>query len=79
MLYTLHRLAAGSYDLLLGGRVVGSVVRDVTKTGMVQGWRAELMSNELPLPVPFTQGTHEFKTFEATVHWLGGVTLQDDG
>lgn len=33
MPYTLQRLAAGSYDLLLDGDVVGSVVRSLSKGG----------------------------------------------
>ncbi|MBP1180951.1 hypothetical protein [Methylobacterium sp. PvR107] len=79
MPYTLHRLAAGSYDLLLEGTVIGSVVRDVGKSGQIRGWRVELMSGELPLPAPFTQETHEFKSFEAAVSWLGGGVLVHDG
>jgi len=79
MPYTLHRLAAGSYDLLLEGMVVGSVVREVAKNGYVRGWRAELMSGEPPLPAPFTQEAHEFKSFEAAVSWLGGSVLGEDG
>ena len=79
MPYTLQRLAAGSYDLLLDGAVVGSVVREVANSGHVRGWRAELMSGEPPLPAPFTQETHEFKSFEATVSWLGGSLLVEGG
>jgi hypothetical protein len=79
MPYTLHRLAAGSYDLLLEGMVVGSVVREVATSGHVRGWRAELMSGEPPLLAPFTQETHEFKSFEAAVSWLGGSVLDEDG
>ncbi|WP_244413375.1 hypothetical protein [Methylobacterium radiotolerans] len=37
MPYTLQRLAAGSYDLLLDGDVVGSVVRSLSKGGDVRG------------------------------------------
>ncbi len=55
MPYMLHRLAAGSYDLIREGTVVGSVVRDVTKGGDVRGWHAELLSAAAPLPPPFGQ------------------------
>ena len=79
MPYILHRLAAGSYDLLLKGMVVGSVVRELATSGNVRGWRAELMSGEPPLPAPFTQETHEFKSFEAAVSWLGGTVAGEDG
>ena len=71
MPYILQRLAAGSYDLLLEGALVGGVVREVGKNGFVRGWRAELMSDMPPMPAPFTQETHEFETFEAAVAWLG--------
>ncbi len=37
MPYTLQRLAAGSYDLLLDGDVVGSVVRSLSKGGDIRG------------------------------------------
>lgn len=37
MAYTLYRLAPGSYDLLLDGKVVGSVVRNVSTRGDVKG------------------------------------------
>src|SRR5215218_4751223 len=57
MPYTLRRLAAGSYDLIREGMVVGGVVRDVAKNGHVRGWRAELMSDTPPMPAPFTQET----------------------
>lgn len=73
MSYTLHRLAPGSYDLLLDGMVVGSVVRDVSKGGDVRGWHAELLEEDSPLPAPFTQEAHRFDTLEAAVVWLGGA------
>jgi hypothetical protein len=79
MPYSLHRLAAGSYDLILDGKVVGSVVRDQTRSGQVRAWHAELMSEAPPLPAPFTRETYRFDTLEAVITWLGGVTVQDDG
>ena len=72
MLYTLHRLASGSYDLLLDGKVIGGVVRE-TACDHVVGWRAELL-DELPRarrPKPFTQVEHRFRTFREVVAWLG--------
>ncbi|MET3485853.1 hypothetical protein [Methylobacterium sp. 1973] len=73
MPYTLQRLAAGSYDLLLDGTVVGSVTRDVTKGGDVRGWHAELLDAAPPMPAPFKQEAHRFETLEAAVAWLGGT------
>lgn len=78
MPYTLHRLAAGSYDLLLDGTVVGSVARDITKSGLTRGWDVELLSADLPLPAPFAKEAYRFDTLEAAVDWLGEVTIKDD-
>ncbi len=36
MPYTLQRLAAGSYDLLLDSTVMGGVVRDISADGDVR-------------------------------------------
>jgi hypothetical protein len=76
MPYILHRLAAGSYDLIRDGTVVGSVVRDVTKGGDVRGWHAELLSVASPLPPPFTQAAHRFDTLEAAVAWLDAAHVE---
>ena len=39
MTYTLQRLAPGSFDLILDGKVVGSLVRDGRKTAVrAIGW-----------------------------------------
>lgn len=78
MAYTLHRLAAGSYDLLLNGLAIGSVARDVTRSGLVRGWDVELLSADLPLPAPFARVAYRFDTLEAAVDWLGEVTIRDD-
>jgi hypothetical protein len=75
MPYTLHRLAAGSYDLLLDGKIVASVVRDITDDGDVRNWQAELLDDTPPLPVPFTKSAHRFKTLDAAVDWLGDGTI----
>jgi hypothetical protein len=79
MSYTLHRLAAGSYDLLLDGIAIGSVARDVTNGGFVKGWDVELLSADLPLPIPFEREAYRFDTLEAAIAWLGKVTIEDDG
>ncbi|MCJ2051245.1 hypothetical protein [Methylobacterium sp. J-070] len=79
MTYTLHRLAAGSYDLILQGAIVGTVVREVARNGEVRCWYAELLSPAPPLPAPFAHEAHRFDTLEATVAWLGGATVQEGG
>ena len=77
MPYALHRLAAGSYDLLLDGHVVGGVVRDITADGDVRRWRAELL-DELPpaqRPQPFIGIEHRFDSLEEIVAWLGDAPI----
>ena len=76
MPYTLQRLAAGSYDLLLDGDVVGSVVRSLSKGGDVREWYAELLEAAPPLPAPFTQEAHRFDTLDDTLVWLGGAQIE---
>ena len=79
MTYTLHRLAAGSYDLLLDGTVIGGVVRDISAAGEVRRWRAELL-DELPpaqRPQPFVEIEHRFATLEEVLAWLGGAAIAD--
>ncbi|GJD42847.1 hypothetical protein AFCDBAGC_0689 [Methylobacterium cerastii] len=77
MTYTLHQLAAGSYDLALDGVIVGDVVRDVTPGGQVKGWRAELL-DDVPveqIPRPFSAIEHQFHSLEAVAEWLGGAPI----
>ena len=73
MPYALHRLAAGSYDLLLDGTVMGSVVRDITADGEVRRWRAELLDDLPPLqrPQPFTEIEH--RSTLSKRFWLGSA------
>ena len=81
MPYALHRLAAGSYDLVLDGTVIGGVVREVTAQGDAKCWRVELLEN-LPAaqrPSPFTAIEHEFTTFEEVTAWLGATEVADIG
>ena len=77
MPFTLQRLAAGSYDLLLDGEIVGSVVRGLSKGGATLDWYAELLESAPPRPAPFIQEAHRFDTLEATIAWLGGAHIAD--
>ena len=80
MAYTLHRLAPGSYDILLNGEVIGSIVRNVSAQGDIEGWRAELIEDLPPeqRPEPFTEAEHTFKTFDAASRWLGDPEVTQD-
>ena len=49
MTYTLQRLAPGSYDLLLDGAIVDSVVRLVDSHGEARAWFAEPLEADGPL------------------------------
>lgn len=77
MPFTLQRLAAGSYDLLLDEEIVGSVVRGLSKSGDVLDWYAELLESAPPRPSPFSQEAHRFDTLEAAIVWLGGARVED--
>ncbi|MCJ2038806.1 hypothetical protein MKK55_07530 [Methylobacterium sp. J-059] len=77
MTYTLHRLAAGSYDLVLDGVIVRSVVREVSADGGHRAWHAELLDHLPPdrRPSPFLEIEHAFPTLDAATVWLGGATV----
>lgn len=77
MAYTLHRLAAGSYDLVLDDVIMGSVVREVLPTEHVAGWRVELLDDRPKAlrPHPFKQIEHRFSTLKAALDWLGGASV----
>jgi hypothetical protein len=81
MPYTLHRLAAGSYDLLLDGIVMGGVVRDITADGDVRRWRAELLEDLPPSkrPPPFAEIEHRFDSLEEILAWLGDAAISNNG
>ena len=79
MTYTLHRLAPGSYDLVLGGEVVGSVVREVRGGAGDDLWHAELLDDPAPekRPPPFSQINHTFGSLQAVVAWLREAKMID--
>ena len=71
MTYRLIRLAPGSYDLELDGKVMASVVRDGSHRHHAAGWFAELLDEAGPKPAPFTEPVHEFGSFDEAAAWLG--------
>lgn len=76
MAYQLIQLAPGSYDLLLNGEIIGSVVRSGSRRGDAT-WTAELLEDG-PMetrPTPFTQVEHTFETLEDVCAWLKGAEV----
>jgi hypothetical protein len=77
MPYTLSRLAPGSYDVLLDGVIIASLVRSGETNRAT--WTAELLMDVHPRrrPAPFTATEHIFGSLEEAQTWLGGAELQD--
>ncbi len=71
--YTLERLAPGSYDVVLDGRVVASLVRSGQTSDAT--WTAELLEDLAPgeRPMPLTHLEHRVGTLEEVGLWLGAV------
>ncbi len=79
MAYKLSRLAPGSYDVLLNGVIIASLVRSGETDNTT--WTAELLV-ELPpeeRPIPFTESEHSFGSLEEAQEWLGGADIRDMG
>ncbi len=71
MSYTLSHLAPGSYDVVLDGTIVASLVRSGPSSEAT--WTAELLE-DLPQelrPAPFTEQGHAFSSLEEARAWLG--------
>jgi hypothetical protein len=77
MAYTLSRLAPGSYDVLLDGVIIASLVRSGTTSNAT--WTAELLVDVHPRrrPAPFTEAEHTFGSLEDAQRWLGGAEIED--
>lgn len=73
MTYCLQQLAVGSYDLLLDGTVIGSVVLETQTGRSTKTWHAELLDDgpDTTRPAPFIQAEHTFDLLGDTVAWLG--------
>ena len=72
MTYTVEQLAPGSYDVLLDGVVLASLVRVVSNSGPSDVWQIELLDEMPPTerPAPFTSQWHTFKSRQAALEWL---------
>jgi hypothetical protein len=79
MTYTLQRFAAGSYDLVLGDKIFGSVVRELASGADGPVCHAELLDDPPAekRPHPFSRIDHTFGTLDAITNWLGGAPIMD--
>jgi hypothetical protein len=77
MPYTLSRLAPSSYDVLLDGVIIASLVRSGTTSNA--NWTAELLMDVHPRrrPAPFTEAEHSFGSLKDAQTWLDGAEIQD--
>ncbi len=71
MTYSLSRLAPGSFDVVLNGKIVASLVRN----GLSEDapWTAELLMDLPPgvRPAPFIEAEHTFASLDEARQWLG--------
>ena len=76
MVYKLSRLAPGSYDVLLNGVIIASLVRSGDTDNAT--WTAELLVDLSAgeRPAPFTEVEHTFGSLEAR-QWLGYAETRD--
>ena len=72
MTYTVEQLAPGSYDVLLDGEAVASLVSE-TNRALRTSWLVELLTDpeRAKPPAPFTKGSHRFDSLGAACDWLG--------
>ncbi len=77
--YRLCKLSPGSYDVLLNGVILASLVRSEASGGRVRTWTAELLIDLSPeeRPAPFTEPEHQFATLEEARAWLGDPLIQE--
>jgi len=77
MAYRLSRLAPGSYDVLLNGVIIASLVRSGETHDAT--WTAELLLDLPPgeRPAPFTELEHTFGSLEEARQWLGDPEIRD--
>jgi hypothetical protein len=79
MAYALSRLAPGSYDVLLHGVIIASLVRSGETHSAT--WIAELLLDLPPeeRPAPFTEMEHTFGSLEEAQRWLGDAEIRGAG
>jgi hypothetical protein len=76
MAYRLSRLASGSYDVLLHGVIIASLVRNGRTDAA--SWTAELLLDLPPgeRPAPFTEVEHTFSSLDEARKWLGDAEIR---
>jgi hypothetical protein len=76
MAYKLFRLAPGSYDVLLHGVIIASLVQSGRTDDAT--WTAELLLDLPPgeRPAPFTELEHTFGSLEEAQRWLGDAEIR---
>ena len=76
MAYTLYRLVAGSYDIVLDDKIIGSLVLNPAHRSI---WTAELLTEVEPQqrPAPFVETEHRFRKLEDVLAWLGSPEVKD--
>jgi hypothetical protein len=76
MPYNLVWLASGSYDILLSGVIIASLVRSGKPDNAT--WTAELLEDLPPeeRPAPFTEIEHTFGSLEEAQTWLGIIDIR---
>jgi hypothetical protein len=79
MTYKLSRLAPGSYDVVLNGIIIASLVRSGETHNAT--WTAELLVDLPPeeRPAPFTEPEHAFGSLEEARNWLGNAEIRETG
>jgi hypothetical protein len=79
MPYNLVRLAPCSYDVLLNGVIIASLVRSGETDDAT--WTVELLVDLPPgeRPAPFTEAEHTFGSLEEARKWLGDAEIRDAG
>jgi hypothetical protein len=77
MAYRLSQLAPGSYDVLLNGVIIASLVQSGRTDDAM--WTAELLVDLPPeeRPAPFTEMEHTFVSLEEARQWLGDAEIRD--
>jgi hypothetical protein len=75
--YRLLQLAPGSYDVVLNGIIIASLVMNEGPS-RARSWTAELLVDLPPeeRPAPFVEPEHQFSSLEEVRAWLGNAEIR---